>query len=113
MDSRGVPVALAAINPTTAPALDGGPGPPGLTFGIFPGMAGTEAMETAMSAATYDPGRTDEALARLQSPGRPFVIRGYVAYRGGGRVENRTPPDVERYLCDGRVLDYVLCYRSE
>jgi hypothetical protein len=34
-------------------------------------------------------------------------------YRGKGRVENRTPPDVERYLRGGRVLDYVLCYRSE
>jgi hypothetical protein len=89
------------------------PGPPGLTFGIFPGMTGTEAETTAMAAVTYDPSRTDEALARLQAPERPFMIRGYAVYKGGGRVENRTPPDVEYYLHGGRVLDYVLCYRPE
>jgi hypothetical protein len=94
-------------------ADDTAPDPAGLTFGIFPGMTGTETLDTAMAATTYDPARTDDALARLQSPGRPFVIRGYSVYRGSGRVENRTPPDVERYLHDGRVLDYVLCYRSE
>ena len=87
--------------------------PPGLIFGIFPGLTGTEIGATATTAATYDPARTDDALARLQSPGRPFVIRGYAVYKGGGRVENRTPPDVERYLHGDRVLDYVLCYRPE
>ena len=97
----------------TAPADVTTPDPPGLTFGIFPGMTGTEAMSTAMAAATYDPVRTDDALARLQWPGRPFVVRGYAVYRGDGRVENRTPADVEHYLHGGRALDYVLCYRPE
>ena len=52
-------------------------------------------------------------LTRLQAPGRPFVIRGYAVYKGDGRVENRTPPDVECYLHGDRVLDHVLCYRPE
>jgi hypothetical protein len=88
-------------------------GPLPLIFGIFPGMTGTESPQTAMAATTYDPVRTDEALTRLQPPGRPLVVRAYAIYKGAGRVENRTPPDVERYLHGGRVLDYVLCYRPK
>jgi hypothetical protein len=106
-------MALTGIETETSPAPGAGTERPGLTFGIFPGMTGTETPETAMAASTYDPARTEDALGRLQAPGRPFVIRGYAVYRGKGRVENRTPPDVERYWHDGRGLDYVLCYRSE
>ncbi|MFI5455650.1 MAG: hypothetical protein ACHRXM_09380 [Isosphaerales bacterium] len=58
-------------------------------------MTGTEGAATAAASATYDPARTDEALTLLQPPGRPFVVRGYAVYRGDGRGENRTPPDIE------------------
>ncbi len=104
---------LAGIPTASAPAAVATPEPPPLTFGIFAGMTGTETFATATAVETYDPSRTDDALVRLQSPGRPFVIRGYAVYKGGGRIENRTPPDVERYVHGGRVLDYVLCYRSD
>ena len=81
-----------------------------LIFGIFPGMAGTESIATeAAMARTYDPDRTEEALARLHQPGRPFVVRQYVIYRGDGRIEHQTPPDVTPYLGDRRILDHVTC----
>ena len=76
-------------------------------------MAGTEGLTTEAAMPAYDPGRTEEALARLHQPGRPFVIRQYVIYRGDGRIENQTPPDVTPYLHDRRLLDHVVCYRSE
>src|SRR5262245_26977111 len=104
---------FAARRVGASPADFAMPDPPGLIFGIFPGMTGTEIAAPAMAAETYDPARTDDALARLQAPGRPFVIRGYVVYKGSGRIEKRTPPDMERYLHSGRVLDYVVCYRPE
>ncbi len=44
---------------------DAAPGPPGLVFGVFPGMTGAEASETAAAGATYDPARTGDAPARL------------------------------------------------
>jgi hypothetical protein len=85
---------------------------PRLVFGIFPGVTGTENAMTRVAADTYDPARTDEALSRLQPSGRPFLVRGYVLYKGEGRVENATPADVTRYIHGGRRLDYVLCFRS-
>ena len=111
---EGSPMTTAVPQPERAPATTKSPEPPRLTFGIFPGMTGTETEEaaTAAAAATYDPDRTDGALTLLQPPGRPFVVRAYAVYRGGGRVENRTPPDITRYLHSRRLLDSVLCYRS-
>jgi hypothetical protein len=82
-----------------------------LTFGIYPGMTGTEA--GFIGAAQHDPGRTAEAVCRLQGdPGRPFLVRVYALYEGKGRDEYLTPADVTRYVGGGRRLDYVLCYRS-
>ena len=97
------PIAASDSRPESAP----------LIFGIFPGMTGTEGLVTEAAMATYDPGRTEDALARLHQPGRPFVIRQYVIYRGDGRIENQTPPDVTPYLHDRRLLDHVVCYRSQ
>jgi hypothetical protein len=104
------------VGPKTDPAPPpvATPEPPRLIFGIFPGMTGTEGASTASAAMTYDPDRTEEALARLQAPGRPFLIRSYAVYKGNSQVETRTPPDLRRYLQHaGRALDHVLCYRSE
>jgi hypothetical protein len=85
---------------------------PSLIFGIFPGITGTENEMYRAALETYDPTQTDRALAQLQLPGQPFLVRGYTIYKGGGRVESETPPDVSRYFHSGRQLDYVLCYRS-
>jgi hypothetical protein len=77
-------------------------------------MTGCEGDVTASTAPTYDPDATAEALALLQPAGRPFVIRAYAVYRGGSRLEKRTPPDVVPYIGhSGRILDLVLCYRPE
>jgi hypothetical protein len=97
MKSAGIPSELAPVSGT--------PEHPPLTFGIFAGMAGAETFAPTTAGKAYDPSRTEAALAQLQSPGSPFVIRGYAVYKGGGRIENRTPPDVERYLHGGRGLD--------
>lgn len=85
---------------------------PRLIFGIFPGISGTEDATYRDALASYDPDQVDAALERLQPPGRPFVVRGYAVYKGNGRAENVTPPDVGRFIHDGRRLDQVLCYRS-
>jgi hypothetical protein len=105
-------MSLAEIDPASSPSVVTVREPHPLTFGIFPGMTGAELGATPMESTTYRPDDTEEALTRLQPPGRPLVIRGYGVYKGGGRVENRSPPDVERYLQGRRILDYVLCYRS-
>ena len=50
----------------------------GLTFGIFPGMTGTE----TPVRLPYDPLRTEQALSDLQPAGRPFMVRAYLHYMG-------------------------------
>jgi hypothetical protein len=84
---------------------------PRLTFGIYPGMTGSELVNTGPVAD--DPEQTDRALSLLQPEARPFLVRGYVVYRGAGWTSNQTPADPVRYARDGRRLDLVICYRSE
>jgi hypothetical protein len=86
--------------------------PPHLVFGIFPGIAGTEDVLYGESLKSYDPRKTDEAIAQLQADGSPFLVRSYNLFKGLGCVENQTPPDVTRFIHGNRRLDYVLCYRS-
>jgi hypothetical protein len=84
---------------------------PRLVFGVYPGgLTGTES-EPQVGTAD-DPERTEQALARLQPEGRPFLIRGYVHYTGSGRAENLTPAGMTQYLRGERRLDLVLCFRS-
>jgi hypothetical protein len=83
---------------------------PGLTFGIFPGMTGTE--PGLAGGPAHDPERTDEAITQIQPLDGPFLVRGYVLYEGKGRARYRTPTDILRYLYGRRRLDYVLCYRT-
>lgn len=85
---------------------------PTLIFGIFPGIAGTADEMYRVALETYDPNRTEAALAQLQPPAHPFLVRGYVIYKGDGQIEHEEPPDVLRYIHNERQLDYVLCYRS-
>jgi hypothetical protein len=85
--------------------------PPPMVFGIYPGMTGEELVNTG--PVSDDPARTEMALAFLQPSGKPFLVRSYVIYRGAGRSTNQTPIDPVRYAQGGRLLDFVVCYRSE
>ncbi len=86
--------------------------PPGLIFGIFAGVSGTEYSSLAGGLELYDPAQTDAALARLHSADGPFVVRAYGVYHGQGQIGNITPPDFTRFLRGGRQLEYTLAYRS-
>jgi hypothetical protein len=91
--------------------VDGAAQAPQLVFGVYPGgLTGTES-ESLVGTAD-DPERTEEALARLQPEGRPFLVRGYVHYTGAGRAENLTPAGMTQYVRGQRRLDLVLCFRS-
>lgn len=85
---------------------------PGLIFGIFAGVSGTEYSTLSGGLEQYDPVKTSAALARLQPDDGPFVVRAYGVYHGQGRVENVTPPDFTHFLHGGRQLEYALAYRS-
>jgi hypothetical protein len=88
---------------------------PPLTFGIYPGITGQELLQENVHQGSVpdDPEGTEQALARLQPAGRPFLVRSYVVYAGRGRATNLTPAELFRYARDGRRLDFVACYRSE
>ncbi|WP_165235544.1 endo-1,4-beta-xylanase [Aquisphaera insulae] len=83
-----------------------------LTFGIFPGMTGSEQLGLG-GGPPHDPERTAEALEALQPPGRPLLVRNYVIYTGKGEGVDATPGDLCRYARDGRRIDHVLCYATE
>ena len=55
---------------------------PRLTFGIYPGITGQELLQENVHQGPVpdDPERTEQALARLQPVGRPFLVRTYVVY---------------------------------
>lgn len=40
------------------------------------------------------------------------MVRAFGVYHGRGRVGNVTPPDYPRLMEGGRLLEYVLAYRS-
>jgi hypothetical protein len=86
---------------------------PGLIFGIFAGISGTEDPSLAGGLAQYDAARTETALAQLQSAAESFVVRAYGIYRDVEQLTNITPPDFQRFLCEGRQIDLAICYRSE
>jgi len=50
---------------------------PRLVFGVYPGGMTCTESDLPVGIAD-DPERTEEALARLQPDGRPFLIRDYV-----------------------------------
>lgn len=87
--------------------------PAPLIFGIFPGITGSEGGLYPSAWQSYDPDRTEVALALLAPPHRPFVVRCYTIFAGAGQVEYTTPPDPFRYVHGTRQLDSVLCYRSQ
>jgi hypothetical protein len=104
---------MASAQPQTEyrPTVAASSEAPRLTFGIFPGLIGTEEGLVGQAPRLRDPARTDEALGRLQAPGRPFLVRGYVLYTGAGRAEYMTPEDLTHYVRGGRRGDCVLCFR--
>lgn len=72
---------------------------PGLAFGIFASVSGTESETLSGGLASYDHARTEAALDRLARSGRPLWIRTYGVHRGRGRVESVTPPDRSKRAC--------------
>ena len=79
----------------------------GLAFGIYAG-----------SRTHYEPRHPDDpthimaALAQLQQPHLPFLVRSYMNYVGNGQFVHETPLDAEQYARDGRQLDLALCYHT-
>ncbi|MFF5212852.1 hypothetical protein [Streptosporangium sp. NPDC000396] len=87
----------------------------GFIFGIYPGgIAGDDTGGLAQGPAN-NPERISEALRRLQSGDRPFLVRGYLSFidSGDARQITQAPERVEQYAGDGRALDLVAQYRSQ
>lgn len=86
---------------------------PPLTFGIYHGGP-ARAEDGKQLGPLDDPARINEALATLQGPGRPFIVRSYLSFDGSStdaiRAGNPAPVDLHQYCGDGRKLDLVLCY---
>ncbi len=82
-----------------------------LTFGIYAGSA-TGDGEYMLHGPTDNLDRANRALDQLQGANRPFIVRAYEWYIGGGRRKNLTPVQVEGYAIHGRQLDFVLCYQD-
>jgi hypothetical protein len=86
----------------------------GLLFGIYPGGAtGDDAGGLARGPAG-DPERIRAALENLRPGGRPFLVRGYIAFVDSDDTREVTaaPEGVERYAGEGRALDLVAQYQS-
>ncbi|MCL5996069.1 MAG: hypothetical protein M1546_08435 [Chloroflexi bacterium] len=83
-----------------------------LIFGIYPGGQASLPETDVTIGPADDPAHIHAALAQLQAPGRPFIVRAYMGYVGGGQTSFFTPADVEQYISAGRKLDLVLCYRA-
>ncbi len=82
-------------------------------FGIYPG-GNTGA--PGITNVSDDPVAIQKALDCLSAHQSPFVVRGYLPYRGGlypyGTDALETPMNVEQYLRAGRKLDLVLTFRQ-
>lgn len=86
---------------------------PRLTFGIYPGMTGIEAVSVlAPGPCPDDPPRTKRALDALAG-GRRFLVRSYCMYDGRDAPPSTTPVDPTVYVTAHRRLDLVLCYRPD
>lgn len=81
------------------------------SFGIYPGSAtGTEG--GLIRGLLDQPQAIIKALNELQPPDKPFIVRAYMVYIGGGTIEAITPGDFVQYMASNRKLDLVLCYRA-
>lgn len=81
-------------------------------FGVFAGSL--NASGAGLTAGPPDdPARIEQALSRLQPPGRAFLVRAYIHYLGSGRVGTVAPAGPLQYAQGERRLDLVLCYRSQ
>ena len=82
-----------------------------MTFGIYAGsVAGTE---TDLAIGKEDnPQLILQALTQLSSPGKIFLVRGYIHYLGESRFGYEAPGNIERYSNENRRLDIVICYRA-
>ena len=82
-----------------------------MIFGIYAGsIAGTE---TGMATGKQDdPVSISEALSQLHNKDKVFLVRGYIQYLGGGRLDHEAPMNVEQYVAQNRKLNLVICYRA-
>jgi hypothetical protein len=82
-------------------------------FGIYPGgAAGTDNLSGMATGKPDDPLLINNALDRLQSKNKNFLVRSYLHYKGNGELKNHTPVNPVQYLVNGRKLDLVLGYQS-
>lgn len=89
----------------------------GLLFGVYPGGAAGDDSGGLAVGPPDDPAEISAALDLLQGrPGRPFLVRAYIAFDDGTAVSTRhataAPVDAARYAERGRTLDLVAQYRS-
>jgi hypothetical protein len=86
---------------------------PELTFGIYPGSGVyVDPDSGAILGYADEPAQINLALAALQAGEKPFLVRGYLHYKGSGRLGHPTPLDMQQYTTAQRKLDLALCYRS-
>ncbi|HET7104501.1 MAG TPA: SGNH/GDSL hydrolase family protein [Terracidiphilus sp.] len=83
-----------------------------ITFGIYPGSNVGQSHMVQPDDKADDPAKIQTMLDRLHGD-KPFIVRGYVHYLGGGKIGNRTPESVEQYAVHGRKLDVVLCRQTD
>jgi hypothetical protein len=83
-----------------------------MVFGIYPGgAAGTDNLAGMAVGKPDDPALINEALAKLQSDKKNFLVRSYLHYTGTGEMKNLTPANPVHYLGGGRKMDLVLGYQ--
>jgi hypothetical protein len=83
-----------------------------MEFGIYPGgVTGDDKGDLAAGPAD-DPAEILAALRALRA-GRPFLVRGYLAFTDPGRHRTQTPQSLEQYAGEGRRLDVVAQYQSD
>ena len=84
------------------------------TFGIYPGgEAGSDC--GVINGRPDDPAQIERCLDELQGTTRPFIVRAYERFSdkdNPSRWRARTPPNYERYVGNGRLLDLVLMFQS-
>jgi hypothetical protein len=84
-----------------------------LEFGIYAGGAAGTPDGAVAAGAPDDPVRAVAALRTLRGRGRRLLVRAYSGFMESPQDGTRTtPPQIERYLHEGRVLDLALVYRS-
>jgi len=96
------------VGPSTARADTAPP----LVFGIYPG-GGVGTVGPAGATQPEDATKRLEALERLRTPGRPFVLHLYASYSGlrSLSAEQQVGEEIAQYTAAGFQVELVLTYR--